>query len=187
MLPVLVYEEQPFGEWTLYQSLAVAPDGWTVIWFYCSEGMLTDVYFETTTGLPLQYELASGTCDIVPGSSETEVSFPGTEFALIYNGEDFSIDGADIAVIGGQLGTVVLDGIEHVLAPFETVDCADCGGAGWFEVHAILWDPVAVRACFAIFYLLPDADEVQMTYAMCLPDLVDPMGSIFLPAKWMIG
>lgn len=189
-LPVLVHHEQPFGEWTLYQALAVAPNGWTLLWFYCRDGALTDVYLESTAGLQLEYETARGVCAIEPGPVEVAVQFPATELAVVYNGDVFAIDGPELSVADGQLGTATIAGQDWVVAPFETVDCTSCGGDGWFEVHTVLWDPLGERACFSILYLRGPAatgDSVQITYAIALPDLDDPIGNVVLDAQWQFG
>ena len=34
-LPAVAYERQPFGQFVLYQMLAVASDRWYVLWAYC--------------------------------------------------------------------------------------------------------------------------------------------------------
>jgi hypothetical protein len=189
-LPALVHHEQPFGEWTLYQALAVAPNGWTLLWFYCRDAELTDVYLEGTSGLQLEYEGAKGVCAIEPGPVEVAVQFPASELAIVDHADPFAIDGPELSVANGQLGTATIGGQDWVVAPFETVDCTACGGAGWYEVHAVLWDPMGERACFSILYLRgPGAtgEDVQITYALSLPDLDDPIGNVVLDATWQFG
>ncbi len=189
-LPALVHHEQPFGEWTLYQAIAVAPSGWTLLWFYCRDGELTDVYLESTSGQQLVPESTEGTCAIEPGPVEVAVQFPATELAVVYNGDPFAIDGPDLAVVDGELGSATIDGQSWIVAPFETVDCTACGGAGWYEVHVVLWDPQGERACFAILYLHgpgAEGDGVQIAYAIALPDLDDPIGNVVLDATWQFG
>lgn len=188
-LPVFVYERQPWPEqgYTLYQALAVADDGWTVLWFYCGEEGLESIYIESTDGIPLQTLAAEGTCDVQLSGVEVDVELPGTEFSVLYNGEPFSIAGPEIAVEAGQLGEVTIDGVQFVVAPFETVDCSmGCGMPGWYEVHVILWDPVGLRACFAILYFESEG-VVRMTYGMTLPDLVDLVSDAFFDASWAFG
>jgi hypothetical protein len=54
----------------------------------------------------------------------------------------------------------------------------------------VLWDPMGERACFSILYLHgPGAtgEDVQITYALCLPDLDDPIGNVVLDAAWQFG
>lgn len=187
--PVFVYERQPWPEqnYTLYQALAISDDGWTVLWFYCGETGLDAIYLESTDGIPLQTLTAEGTCDVQLSGVEVELDLPGTEFAVLYNGEPFTIDGPEIAAVGGELGSVAIDGVDYVLAPFETVDCSsDCGAPGWYEVHTLLWDPVALRVGFAIVYFEVDG-TVRMTYGITLPDLVDLVGDSFFEASWAFG
>jgi hypothetical protein len=72
-----------------------------------------------------------------------------------------------------------------VLIPFESVDCSACGGAGWWELHSLLYDPDRQRACFGIFYMAPGAtDRVDLTYSITLPDLSDPARFTPFDAEW---
>jgi hypothetical protein len=186
--PVLVYERQPWPRagYTLYQALAVAEHGWTVLWFYCDDTGLAYVYVESTDGIPLQTVLGAGTCEQTHSGLVVPVELPGTEFQVIYEGDEVAIDGPNISVHAGELGALTLGGVPFVVAPFETVDCADCGTPGWYEVHVVLWDAAAQRAGFAIIYL-ESAGAARITYGITLPDLSDIVGDMQLPARWSYG
>ena len=188
VLPLLAYERQPWPEqgYVLYQALAVASDRWYVVWLYCAGGQLTDLYIEGTAGPPLTPELASGVCEGGQGETVVDVDLPGTTFALLYQGEPFTVEGPDVSLSAGTLGSLFHDGVDYVAAPFETIDCSDCGMGGWFELHMILWDAASSRACFSIAYLQED-EVVRFTYTVCLPDLSDPIGDVSVPATWEFG
>jgi hypothetical protein len=186
---VLVYERQPWpaAGYTLYQGLAVADTSWTVLWFYCDDTGLAHVYVESTDGIPLQTVLATGTCEQHLSGLNVPVDLPGTEFNVIYEGDEVAIDGPDISVHAGELGSLTLAGVPFVVAPFETVDCsANCGSPGWYEVHVVLWDPAAQRAGFAVIYL-ESAGSARITYGITLPDLSDIVGDTQFDADWSYG
>lgn len=188
-LPVFVYERQPWPQqgYTLYQALAVSDHGWTVMWFYCTEEGLDSIYLESTDGIPLQTLFAEGTCDVQLSGVEVPMDLPGTEFSVLYSGDPFTIEGPEISVAAGELGEVIIDAVPHVVAPFETVDCSTaCGMPGWYEVHALLWDPEALRASFEIIYLEVDG-SVRMAYGITLPDLVDLKDEDPFDAEWSFG
>lgn len=186
--PVLVYERQPWPSagYVLYQGLAVADTSWTVLWFYCDDTGLAHVYVESTDGIPLQTVLATGTCEYQSLGLRVPVELPGTEFQVIYEGDELAIDGPDISVHAGELGSIVLGGVPFVVAPFETVDCSACDSPGWYEVHVVLWDPEAQRAGFAVVYL-ESTGHARITYGITLPDLSDIVGDTIFDARWSFG
>ena len=68
------------------------------------------------------------------------------------------------------------------MLPFTSVDCTMCGGAGWWELHSLLWNGDA--ACFAILYLQNGNEPMQLDCALCLPALDDPFGATLLDGNW---
>lgn len=187
--PILVYERQPWPaqNYVLYQGIAVADTSWTVLWFYCNDsGELANVYVESTDGIPLQTVHATGTCEHQSLGLRVPVELPGTEFQVIYEGDEVAIDGPDISIHAGELGSIVLGGVPFVVAPFETVDCSACDSPGWYEVHIVLWDPAAQRAGFAVVYL-ESTGHARITYGITLPDLSDIVGDTTFDARWSFG
>jgi hypothetical protein len=81
---------------------------------------------------------------------------------------------------------MAVSGASWSVVPFTTVDCSDCGGEGWYELHALFWDAPRQRTCFGIFYLMNrHPDLVGLEYARCLPDLGDPLqGAAWFDATW---
>jgi hypothetical protein len=184
VLPLVAYERQPFGDWLLFQLLAVASDRWYVLWAYCQGADLSWIYFEGTDGTRLDVEPASGSCLDGPGPTQVAVSFPAIDMPLPPLIDGFTIEGPSVSLAGAEPGWVDL-GAKHTLLAFEEVDCTtQCGSPGWREVHSLLWDEAAARACFGIFYLFDDGPDVLLTYALTLPDLSDPAGNLALPATW---
>jgi hypothetical protein len=171
----------------LYDLLSVAEDGsnLAVTYLYCQEGALPYAYTESFAH-PMDWETASGSCDGSAQPSTANVSFPALTVlpgafdpGVVINGDDVAWDGAE--------GHVTLGGNRRALRPFNTVDCTDCPGGPWLEVHALL-DGDA-DACFGILYLFPDDPTfVQVSYGICLPTLERPEGT--LDATWsgaMVG
>ena len=115
-------------------------------------------------------------------STEVAVKLPAVDMAVPALLGGVTMDGPSIHYDGMTPGTIDL-GTLLVLLPFDQVDCSDCGGAGWYEVHSLLWDPKG-RLCFAIVYLFAPGDPMLVTYSLTLPDLSDPAGSTSLPGSW---
>lgn len=184
----VVYERQPWPEfgYTLYQILAVADDAWYVLWAYCSGQTLEHFYFEGTDGTSLDTEPATGTCAGTDVPSTTQVDLPAVDMPLPETDLGFTFLGADLDLDGVNPGTVHIAGRDMVLLPFESVDCTGvCGAGSWYELHAILWDRDAGRACFGIFYMTIGTDDrVALTYSLTLPDLTDPAGYTTFAATW---
>ncbi|MCA9625156.1 MAG: hypothetical protein KC731_39300, partial [Myxococcales bacterium] len=182
--PAVVYERQLFGVWTLYQTFVVGPDRWYIVWAYCEGQDLAVMYFEGTDGTALDYEETVGSCAEGPGPVQASVSFPAVSMEQPALLEGFTVEGPEVSIHSGEPGMVNL-GTPHVVLPFEQVDCTSgCGAPGWREIHAVLWDPAAARACFGIFYLFDGDPEILLAYALTLPDLSDPAGVLALEATW---
>lgn len=185
VLPVAIYEQQPFFDYTLYQALAVAPDNWWLLWLYCQNGELTYVYSEATHGPPIDYEVASGRCVESPMPSTAHITFPAVEMPLPPLFPGYAIDGPSIQYDGTAPGTVTLGPTSLAFLPFGEVDCTRvCGTPGWLELHAVLWDQAAMRACSAILYLFEPGQPLLLTYSLTLPDLTDIAGQTQLDATW---
>ncbi|MEZ4453283.1 MAG: hypothetical protein R3B09_27720 [Nannocystaceae bacterium] len=186
---IVTYERQPWGDFslTLFQGLAVAPDRLHVLWFYCEEGALTGLYLEGTDGIPIAYEPANGTCDDLMAPSTPLVQFPAIDMPYPPITPGIAIQGPAIDLPAGDLGSLTIGGSTFTVIPFGRVDCTEeCGTPGWWEVHALLWEPRAGRLCFAIVYLMLGSGDTLVTYAITLPDLSDPIGYAPLSAAWTV-
>jgi hypothetical protein len=186
--PVGIYEKQAwdaFG-YNLYQVLAVAPDRWFMLWLYCRGGALTDIYIEDTAGGDMAWEPASGTCDESSSASTVSVSFPAVDLPVPDLVGGFTIAGTDLELDGAAPGWVRAGSSVLSVYVFDHVDCSqECGTPGWYELHALLWDPERQWLCFGIFYLFTDAEPVLLTYAFSLPSLQAPFGAVQFPdATW---
>jgi hypothetical protein len=190
-VPAFVYEVQPWPDagYTLLQALAVAPDRWYVLWFYCQDGTMTGVYAEGTDGTPLAWEEGTGSCSLGNGPLRSAVSLPAIDMPWPPLVGGWMASGPDLDLPGEGPGTVRIGAVEYQVLPFETVDCTEvCGTPGWYELHVLLHDPAAGRACFAIFYFQLDRPgEVTVSYSVTLPDLSHPAGSgLVLAADWSV-
>jgi hypothetical protein len=183
-----LYEQQPFGDLTLYQGFAVSAASWDVFWLYCQGTTLIDVYDEGVDGPRLDSYDATGACS-APGDAVTEdVVLPALSLAAptpVAGG--YTVTGSDITVGNDGAGSVVIGGATLPLTVFDTVDCSTtCGSPGWYELHSLLWDDTHHAAVFVIVYLETESTtSVQLEYARSLPDLGDPTdGGLSLPATW---
>jgi hypothetical protein len=187
-LPAVVYEKIPFGEYTLASIVATLPDNLLVTYAYCKDGGVTAFYFESLRyTVSVQTPLSSaGSCVFTDEPSSGEASFirPSAPLAYAAPEDAAKVEGARLSLDGG-LGTIELEGRRYDLRVFTTVDCAKCGGAGWFELH------VTVRRdqelAFAILYLAPDKPaEVQLAHGIRLDvPALWPRDEV-LPAAWTL-
>jgi hypothetical protein len=179
-LPAVAYEQIPFGAYTLYQMLAVAPDHWVIAWAYCNGGVLDSVYIESTNGIAGEQLNATGTCSATSGPvTNASVDFPAMDLPPPTLVSGFTVTGTDLTYDGAHTGRMVIGQDNWGFFPFTTVDCSTaCGTPGWYELHSILWDQATQRACFGIYYLVLDnTDQVMLDYVICLPNLTDPVGA----------
>jgi hypothetical protein len=188
-LPALVHQQQPWPkfDYTLYQTIAVAEDAWYVLWLYCTEAdALAWIYLEGTDGTALDVEPATGSCSGVSTPSTIDVTLPAIDLAIESLVEGFTASGPALTIASGAPGSIVLGAGTMQVHAFGVVDCTTvCGPTPWYELHAILWDEAAQRACFAIFYLYPEQpDTITLTYSLTLPDLADLIGYVSLDATW---
>jgi hypothetical protein len=174
-LPALLYWQ---GSWPLIQqdtfvALAGAPDHLSVFFLYCDPHGLTQVWFETTSGVPVQVEDASGPCATRATKSAAAVALPATRLQPGPLVPGFTVMGADIEYDGHAEGRLLLDGEPWQLRPFNLLDCSTgCGDPGAYELHSLLWNPGRQRACFGILYLdTPPSGQVSVDLGLCLPDL----------------
>lgn len=176
---ILIYETSPWDEFDLiwYQGLVFAADRWYWIVFYCSDESVDTIWYAGTDCTPLQWEEATGTCDFEGAPVTVQAKFPATDMPVAQSVTGYSFVGPDISLNETGRGFVVLDGIEMKLMVFEDADCTSgkCGSSSWYEMHAVLWDELAPRACFAIFYFFPERGNIEMYYSLCLPDLATPL------------
>lgn len=187
-LPLGVYERQAwdaFG-YTLFQALAVAPDQLSVLWFYCRDGALTDVWIETANGPPMAHHPASGTCTESSSPSAVEVDFPALDMPHPMLVDGFELAGPNVEIVGAQPGSLRVASDEYEVYVFGLVDCTmECGDAGWYELHALLWDGRRQALSFAIFYLFLDDRDPLLAYAFSLPSLSAPFPTTTLSgASW---
>lgn len=188
--PVAVYEQIPYsaaGD-TLYQMLGAAPDKLIVAWAYCSAGALTYVYYETTEGVPVTYDSATGTCTATSGAHSATVEFPSVTLKGLPLVQGFTMTDSQLSYDGSDAGVMDLANEPYSIYPFDTVDCSsDCGSPGWYELHSVLWNAAAAQACFGIYYLFvetPPAD-IRLDYVLCLPGLNDPApGGVLFPGSY---
>lgn len=185
----VVYEHQPWPSqgYDLFQVLAVGEDRIFVAWMYCQSGALTYVYFEGTDGTKVQYEpaAAGSTCAFTDQATTAKVSLPAVSMPVPVDATGFSATMTQLTLPQGGPGTLALGGTKLTVFPFNTVDCTkDCGTPGWWEMHSLLWDPTSSRLCFAIFYFEPGKTGGQVTYALTLPVLSDPVGTLALDGAW---
>ncbi len=185
-LAAVSYRKQPFGAYTLYQTLAARSDALFVVWLYCQGGKLVDLYWEGTDGSPVAEDHASGSCVEGSGSALAAVAFPALDFAPPPLLGKYTVTGEKVSITPKEPGTVDLGSGPLTVLAFNDVDCTSCGSPGWREIHSLLWDQPKSRACFAIFYLLGAGKQVQVTYSLTLPDLSDPAGVTFLNATYSI-
>lgn len=175
----VAYVAQPsWGGYDLFDALAVREDGGDIalLYLYCSpagspsEG-LSSIYYEAFE-TPMRDEQASGSCAFSLSDASVRASFPAittvpsagkvTSFALT---GDATLDSSGVGSLQGR------DGVTRTFTPFQIVDCTDCPGGPWYELHSI-FDSRPDDACFGIVYLFPnDRQRMSLQYSLCFPSM----------------
>ncbi len=185
-LPTFGYRVQEWTELglTLVQSLAVREDAIFPLWFYCTEGALDGVYFEGTEGTPSTWiPASSGTCDLSTAGSSGVVNLPALSFEPPAADHGFEVTG-ELTISAGEAGFYTAGDRTWETYGFETIDCTMCENPGWWELHALLWDPETHDLCFSIFYLYENGRDSGVAYTMCLPGVEDLVGDGVVAGDW---
>jgi hypothetical protein len=184
--------------YVLFDLLTVADDGsnLAVTYLYGQDGQLPYVYTESFEH-PMDWEVSSGTVSWEQTPTTIQPQVPALEARPNPTDLGIDMDGEELWLEGSS-GGVVVDGVSFELLPFASVDCTDCPGGPWLELHSLLvpGDGAALSrgaavdsnaagrgggtsasACFGIVYLFPeDPSYAQLSYGICLPGLETPSG-----------
>lgn len=190
--PAFIYERVSFAaaDSTLYAGLGIGDGAWFPFWLYCSsDGRLTAIDGEMTDlDLGLSYEVA-GTCSTENVAPTAPVVIPAHTLHPVALTCGFMVSAAganQLDLSGGIPGTMTFVGDSAVVLPFHTIDCrTGCGSPGWYELHAIMWDPIQSVVAFEIFYL--DAAGVVASNGIELPSGNLLEGDQFPNAVWSIS
>jgi hypothetical protein len=200
-----VVEHQAISGFELYETVVVAPDRLTFVWFYCESGVLDDAYWEDSRGQSSgAFESsgsspASGTCTEHLGAASVPVALPAFSLPAPPLVGDVTVTATGLTYDGQNPGTLVDQGIAYGFYPFHHINCAACATPGWQELHALLLDSAAGTVSFGIVYLFPAAAQREMllAYAYTLPTLAavplqlfpgswtGPPGTMIRPASWL--
>lgn len=184
-----VYATVAEGAYTLYDGFAVSPTSWDAFYLYCNGSTLADVYDEKVGGHGMVYTaVTGGHCTAATGQTVAQVALPAFSIPTPAPVGGYTVSGADIQVAADGVGSMTVGASTLPLVVFDDVDCSACGGAGWYELHSIVWDAAQQRAVFVIVYLInSSASSVELAYARSLPDLGDPIGTVTRPATWSVA
>jgi len=167
--------------WDIFDVLSIADDGsnLAVTFLYCKGSELTHFYFESLTD-KMTVETAAGTCEALQQETPVNVSLPALKASPSALDTGITIDGADVH-LDATGGTMTMASQTWRLVPFGTVDCTQCPGGPWLEIHSLLLGEQ--QGCFSILYLWPnDKTKVEAAYTLCLPSLERP--TAMLEATW---
>jgi len=170
--------------YVLFDLLTVAADGsnLAVTYLYEQDGGLPYAYTESFDH-SMDWETSGGTVDWAEEPTTVRPELPELVARPSPLDVGISIGGEQLWLEGSE-GEITLAGATYELMPFATVDCTDCPGGPWLEIHALLGgDEQSTRkschqsalACFGIVYLFPnEPDYAQLSYGICLPSLETP-------------
>jgi hypothetical protein len=154
----------------LFDLLTVAENGGDlgVTYLYTQDGAVPYAYTESFTHL-MDWEYTSGEATWEEGDAPLEVTVPALlavpepwVSGLSFQGEELWLEGAEGGIMAG--------GTTWTLHPFSSVDCTDCPGGPWLEIHSLLAG--SCEACFGIVYLFPEEPErALLSWGLCLPGL----------------
>lgn len=174
-----------FGGYDLFDTLCIRRDGsgLAMIYGYCypsgsADNKLTAIWSEGYNSKVLE-EAATGKCELSANvSMSTHVTLPALR-ALpdsLDVGIDVRANSLHLDVAGGWIITPDPAGnegykVNQTLIPFNFVDCTECPGGPWYEIHSMLHTAPS-NACFGILYLFPnDPNMVELEYTFCMPNL----------------
>ncbi len=175
--------------YVLFDLLTVAEDGsnLAVTYLYGQDDQLPYAYTESFEHT-MDWETTGGSVSWSETPTEVQPDLPELVARPSPLDVGIDIDGGELW-LDGEAGGVVLDGTSYELLPFATVDCTDCPGGPWLEIHSLLVGEddgstgstmsrdTSALACFGIVYLFPDdPDYAQLSYGICLPGLETPSG-----------
>jgi hypothetical protein len=154
----------------LFDLLTVSEDGGDlgVTYLYAQGGDVPYAYTESFTHL-MDWEYVGGEATWEAGEVPLEATVP----ALLRLPEPWvsglDIEGEDLWLAGTE-GEITVGDATWTLLPFSSVDCTDCPGGPWLEIHSLLVG--ACEACFGIVYLFPEEPgRAQLSWGLCLPGL----------------
>jgi len=170
---VLAYQSQRgFGGYDLVDALAVRQDGGEVALFYlyCQGSRLTSVWHESYF-MEAKSVSAAGSCAVGMSSLNSRAYFPAITALPPAFVSGFSISGSEVDLNGASGRIRAADGVWRTFTPFAKVDCTQCPGGSWYEVHGI-FNNQPEDACFGILYLrLSNYHAVSLGWSLCLPEL----------------
>lgn len=142
---------------------------------YCdpNKQKLTNIWYEFSDHPGMISGSLSGTCTTARNSHRVSYDFPAANLVKPVSYGIETADGPDLK-LQGPGGTLQHGSNNGSLEPFDafpfgSVNCRDCGGKGWYELHSMFYDQARTRACFAILYfMLGDPHHVGMTWGVCL-------------------
>ncbi|HYV65505.1 MAG TPA: hypothetical protein VE964_04630 [Myxococcales bacterium] len=169
----------------LHEIYALDNDRFVLIWTYCRGGVINQIYLEDFRGEFNRFDEASGTCEDVPRTSPLQARLPATEMAWPQVFTGFEVSGDSVQLRPGTPGAVRYDGTVEAVFTFAVIDCSYClPSSGWYELHALLWNPVTRNSSIGIFYLDPrDPDHVSLSYVFDLANLT-PLPDATYRADW---
>lgn len=179
---VLAYYKTPVQEGRdVFQAVAVSPTAWYIVWFYCLDGQLVDMFLQGTDGTTMRPDTGTGTCEVGPGPVVVDVDLPEHELAWPSTPDvaAFSVNGEGVTINDG-VGTIDVNGTPFAFAAMTGLDCRDgarCGSSrpGWWELHGMMRNRETDETCFTIGYLTPSRPgRVSFQYTLCLPSLTQP-------------
>jgi hypothetical protein len=184
--PAFIYARLPYPalQRTLFAGLGIDDGAWYPFWLYCSDdGRLTGFNGEMTDrDLAVLYDV-EGTCTVSTTMMAVPLDIAAGQLRQVALTCGFSVSspGGSLPAVdlgGSRAGSLAVAATAYTVLPFHGIDCREgCGSPGWYEVHAILWDPARPTVGFGVFYL--DETGVSLDDGLSLPD-ADPI-SVALP------
>jgi len=189
-LPLVLYYGLNFSGFDLGCGLAFAADRLVVVWLYCRDGELAHLWLADTGGRPLVNLPSTGACHVSYIPKIAQLALPAIDLPLPATEGGFRVTGPAIDLrddlSDGTTGRLRWGAAWLPAWVFEVIDCRDCGGVGWWELHLIAYDGAQTRLLSIIAYLFADRpNEVLLGWGAWLPDLSLPQ-SIDLAATWTV-
>lgn len=178
-IPAFVFSAIPWSliDRTLFAGLGVKDGVWYPFYLYCSrDGRLTEFDGEMSDRDVAVLTDVKGTCVASGATAAQDFTIPAHSLRDVALSCGFSVMTPATAPRPLDLGSsragtaVTLVGRDVTVLPFHTVDCRqNCGTPGWYELHAVLSNPVEQWAAFAVYYL-DETGSVDASNGFQLPN-----------------
>ena len=188
--PYLVSWDPPGGHIDMIIIMGTSAHNVEIAYLYCHMGMTYSNWAESLDASLDTSNTSSNPCTFDMSGAHVLSAFTPFDSAPtdMRTVTTASVSGSAFNLTAGGEASITVDGLTWMMHPFNIVNCdaATCGGAGWYELHSLLYGPRGETA-FTIAYLINDAPaNISFGYSMRF-DVPTRFDIPTLAASWSIS